>query len=300
MSILVNTPAGRTGRRVTRTLVAAGRPVTVIARHPEKLGDLAGRVTVVAGSIDDPDVLDRAMKGVHTVYWVSPASESADLKGVNQRRARLAVETAGLHGVRRAVVLSSVSAQVASGTGLIAALNPVEQEFRRAFEDVAILRAGLFMENHLGSVAGIAGSGEIHALVPGDVAFPQVATRDVADRAAELLRDRAWTGQRVVGLHGPADLSYDQVAATLSTALGRPVRFVRVPPDQARRNLTSSGVPAHVADGVVEMYVSLANGAFQRAEPRTRETTTPTTFAQFTLDTLKPAIESAAREGAHA
>ena len=300
MRILVNTPTGKVGRLVTRHLLDAGLDLTLISRHPDKLSGLGTRAPVVQGDLDDPAILDRATQGVDTMFWVTPGLANPDYLRWNQDLAKLAVGTARRNGVKRAVVLSSISAQVPGGVGPISSLHQVEREFQAGFADLVILRPTFFMENHFASIASIATMGAIFAPIAGDVRFPQIATRDIAARAAALLGDGTWTGQRVLGLHGPADLNYEQTAQNIGEALGRPVRFVQVTGDQAKQAMLGGGLPAYVADAYVEMYGAMGSGVFQQAEPRSPETTTPTTLRQFTIDTLKPAIEAAAKAGTQA
>ena len=300
MRILVNTPTGKVGRLVTRHLLDAGLDLTLISRHPEKLDDLGTRAPIVQGDLDDAAILDRATQGVDTLFWVTPGLANPDYLRWNRALARLAVATARRNGVKRAVVLSSISAQVPRGVGPISSLHQVEREFQAGFADLVILRPTFFMENHFASVASIATMGTIFAPIAGNVRFPQIATRDIAARAAALLGDGAWTGQRILGLHGPADLDYEQTAQTIGEALGRPVRFVRVTGEQAKQAMLGGGLPAYVADAYVEMYDAMGSGVFQQAEPRTADTLTPTTLRQFAIDTLKPAVEAAAKAGAKA
>jgi uncharacterized protein YbjT (DUF2867 family) len=298
MRILVNTPTGKVGRLVTRQLLDAGLDLTLIARHPGKLDGLGTRAPVVQGELDDPATLYRATQGVDTLFWVTPGLANPDYLRWNQDLARLAVAAARRNGVKRAVLLSSISAQVPAGVGPISSLHQVEREFQAEFADLVILRPTFFMENHFASVGSIATLATIFAPLAGNVRFPQIATRDVATRAAAILGDGTWTGQRILGLHGPADLDYEQTAQHIGDALGRPVRFVQVTGEQARQAMIGGGLPAYVADSYVEMYDALGSGVFQQAEPRTPETTTPTTMLEFATDTLKPAIEGVSKAGA--
>jgi uncharacterized protein YbjT (DUF2867 family) len=300
MRILVNTPTGKVGRLVTRHLLDAGLDLTLISRHPEKLDGLGTRAPVVQGELDDPVALSRATEGVDSMFWVTPGLVNPDYLRWNHDLAKLAVATARGNGVKRAVVLSSISAQVPRGVGPISSLHQVEREFQAGFADLVILRPTFFMENHFGSVASVAATGTIFAPIAGGVRFPQIATRDIAARAAALLSDGTWTGQRILGLHGPEDLSYEQTAQMLGEVLGRAVRFVQVTGEQAKQAMLGTGLPAYVADAYIEMYGAMGSGVFQQAEPRTPETTTPTTLRHFATDTLKPAIEAAGKAGAPA
>ena len=300
MRILVNTPTGKVGRLVTRHLLDAGLDLTLIARRPGKLDDLGTRAPVVQGDLDDPAVLDRATRGVDTLFWITPGLANPDYLRWNRDLARLAVATARRNGVKRAVMLSSISAQVPRGVGPISSLHEVEREFQAGFADLVVLRPTFFMENHLGSVASIAAMGTIFAPIAGTVRIPQIATRDIATRAAALLGDGTWTGQRILGLHGPADLSFQQTALVIGEALDRPVRFAQVTAEQAKQAMLGAGLPAYIADAYVEMYGAMGSGVFQQAEPRTPETTTPTTLSQFATDTIKPAVEAATKAGTKA
>jgi hypothetical protein len=42
-----------------------------------------------------------------------------------------------------------------------------------------------------------------------------IATQDIADVATKLLRDRVWSGQSVLGLHGATELNFDEAAQIL-------------------------------------------------------------------------------------
>jgi len=298
MRVLINTPTGRVGRLITRHLLDSGVSLTLIARHPEKLESLGIGAPVVRGELDDPAVLDRAMAGVDAIFWVTPSLANPDYMRWARQLAKLAVAAARRNGVKRAVLLSSISAQVPRGVGPISSLHLVEREFQAGFSDLVVLRPTFFMENHLGSAGSIATAGAIFAPIAGGVRFPQIATRDIAARAAALLGDGTWKGQRVMGLHGPSDLGFEETAWVVGEVLGRPVRFVQVTAAQAKQSMLGAGLPAYVADAYVEMYTAMGSGVFQQAEPRTPETTTPTTLARFAADTLVPAIEAVAKAGA--
>ncbi|RYZ42869.1 MAG: NmrA family transcriptional regulator [Myxococcaceae bacterium] len=294
MSIVINTPNGNIGRPLVEKLLQAGRKVTIISRTPEKVADLAKLgARVVQGSIDEKATLDAAFQGAEALFWLSPPLARPDFVTWAQEAGKQAAALVKAHGVKRVVVLSSVGAQNGPGTGPVSVLKPVEEAFKAAAPNVTSLRAGFFMENLLRDVGGIAHAGAIYNALSPDKAFPMVAVADIASKAAEVLLDASWTGHRELGVHGPKDITYPEAAAVLTQALGRPVKYVQVRVADLHAGMTNAGVPTWMADSFAEMYQALVDGRMDAAEPRSKDTTTPTTLAQFATTVLKPVVEKA-------
>ncbi|MCY1047665.1 NmrA family NAD(P)-binding protein [Corallococcus sp. bb12-1] len=294
MSIVVNTPNGNIGRPLVEKLLAAGRKVTIISRNPEKVADLAKLgAKVVEGSIDEKATLDAAFQGAEALFWLSPPLARPDFITWAQNAGTQAAALVKAHGVKRVVVLSSVGAQNGPGTGPVSVLKPVEEAFKAAAPHVTSLRAGFFMENLLRDVAAIAHAGAIYTSTPPDKAFPMVAVADIASKAAEVLLDASWTGHRNLGVHGPKDITYPEAAAVLTQVLGRPVKYVQVGLEDMRSGMKNAGLPEWMADSFTEMYAAIKDGRMDAAEPRSQDTTTPTTLAQFATTVLKPVVEQA-------
>ena len=106
---------------------------------------------------------------------------------------------------------------------------------------ITFLRPGWFMENFSWDVAPAREKGVIPSFLhPLDKVFPMVATEDIGRVAAELLED-TWTGVRVVELEGPRRLSPNEVAATFSKLLGKPVRMELVPHEKWEEQFPGAG-----------------------------------------------------------
>jgi uncharacterized protein YbjT (DUF2867 family) len=201
-------------------------------------------------------------------------------------------------GLRRAVFLSSIGAHLPN-VGPVSGLGDVERILRPAVPDLAILRPGYFFENTFGALGTMAEAGQLFGGFDGDVPFPQVATRDIGDAAARWLLDMAWTGQPLVGVHGPRDLSSNEQAELLSQALGRPVRYTRVPVEAVKQAMAGSGMSPDVVENYGEMIQGFAASRYAHPdEPRTPETTTPTEFGAWAREVLRPAFEAAAPQHA--
>lgn len=299
MRIVINTPAGNIGRVVTTELLDAGERVVIISRHPHKVADFVARgARLVEGSIDDPAVLDRALEGADALFWLTPFVPRADYLAWAPAIAAMAGDALRRHRVPRVVLISSVGAQQPAGLGPVSVLPAVESAFRDAAPHVIALRAGHFMENFLANVHTIATTGTIYSPLPASRPLPIVATRDIGQRAALLLRDTQWRGFRTVGVHGPEDLDPDRAAALIGEGIGRAVRYVEVSVEDARRGMLDAGLPPSMVDLLCEMYSGLRAGLMERAEPRSADTTTPTSLRDFAREVLRPAVAAASTAAA--
>lgn len=300
MRITVNTPAGHIGRVVVEQLLAANETVVIISRHPAKVADLVARgAQLVEGSIDDPSVLDRALHGQDALFWLTPFVARADYMEWAPRAANLSAAAVRKNGVQRVVLISSVGAQRESGLGPVGVLPAIERAFREAAPDITALRAGHFMENYLNYAEMIAATGVIFSPYPAARPLPIVATRDIGRKAADALRDPAWKGFRTLGVHGPEDLDQTTAARLIGLGIGRPVKYVEIGVAEAKQGMLDNGVPAEMVTLLADMYTGLRAGLMERAEPRTAETTTPTTLLEFSREVLKPAVDAAARRGSN-
>ncbi|MBZ4417799.1 NAD(P)H-binding protein [Myxococcus sp. RHSTA-1-4] len=299
MSIVINTPNGQIGRLLALRLLEAGRPLTVISRTADKVADLVTRgAKRVQGSTDDAAVLDGALAGAEALFWLTPPVSSPDFVAWAKQAAQTAAKAVKAHGVKRVVVLSSVGAQHGSGTGPVNAMQGVEEAFKAVCADVTILRPGFFMENFLRDVGTLAKTNSLFMPVPRTKAVPFVAVADIAAKAAEVLLDAGWKGHRYVGVHGPADVTYAEMESIFTEALGRPVRYVQVTLDDARKGMAAAGLPGWLVDIYAEMYGGIGDGRMDPAEPRSAQTTTPTTLAKWAREVLKPAVDRAATSAA--
>ncbi len=75
----------------------------------------------------------------------------------------------------------------------------------------------------------------------------------------------------------------------MSRVLGRPIRFQEVPGPAYKATLVEHGASEAFAQGMVDMFREIAGG-LHYADPRTPESTTPTTFEAWCAEVLKPAL----------
>jgi len=290
MRIVVSTPTGNIGRVATEKLLEAGADVAVVHRDPDKVAGLAARgAEVHQGSIDDAASLTAATAGAGALLWVTPAAPNvANLRAAQNDFGLAAAAAVQANGIPRVVNISSVGAQHDAGTGPIAGLHDVEEMLDATGASVLHLRPAYFFENYLPQAQVIRAMGGIMLPISGDISLPMIATRDIGAVAADKLLDNGWSGTSVLGLHGPQDLTFDEAAAAISAAIGRNVGHTPVDEMQARMGLSMLGLSQSLIDAMIEMYHGIETGHVVAAEPRTPETTTPTTMLDWAAEAMAP------------
>lgn len=297
MKIAVTTPTGHIGNQLANILLDRKAEVTLIARHPEKVKDLAGRgAKVIAGEHSDLAVVEQAVRGADALFWLTPAEfTSRDPLGTARRMAQ-----AGAGVIRRqpdlhVVQLSSAGAFLPSGTGPIVGLHETEEKFRAAGRNIVSLRPNEFMENVFFSLQTIVTLGSIFTTLPGSARAPFIATHDIAEVAADFLL-KPVPGHHIVDIVGPQELSLDEWARIAGDAIGKPVRVVTVPADKLKAAMSQSGMSPEMAALLVEMEEAYPRiqGHLKGDEKRTGKIT----FAQFAREVFVPAYKKAAQSAA--
>ncbi len=252
---------GRTGRIAAETLRSWGLPVRAVVRSPEKAQDLAARgAEVVVADLDDEASLTEALRGASSLYFLTtPPWDAADPVAVAVARGERVVRAAKAAGIGHVVLLSSVGAQHAEGTGPIKSLHAAEEALKASGLPSTFLRASFFAQNWEQVAVPAVSEGVLPTFLNAGVALPMVDVRDIGRVAAELLAAGP-EGVRVVELAGPADPTPEQVAATFTEAAGRPVKLAAYPAEAAEAALIQQGLPAPIAAMYAEMYRGIASG----------------------------------------
>ena len=283
--ITVMGATGHTGKKITETLLKIREKVRALGRSESKLADLkrAG-AEALTGDTTDAAFLAKVFRGADAVYTLLPADRrSSDYRAEQDRQGEAIVKAIRQSGVRYAVALSSLGADLTEGTGLIAGLHAQEERLKR-LEDtsVLLLRPVSFFENFYDALELIKHQGINGDSVAPNLAVPMIATRDIADAAAKALKARDWKGVVVRELLGPRDLSYAEATRILGARIGKPdLKFVQFSYADTARALVEAGLSESFAGLYVEMTRAFNEGKIKPREGRKPENTTPTRFEDF-------------------
>lgn len=289
---------GNVGSKIAEALLAAGEPVRVIGRERVRLGPYAARgAEPWPGDIGDGAFLERAFTGTRGAFvLIPPRYDAPDFRGYQSRIVDTLVAVVSKAHVPRVVALSSIGAHLSEGTGPILGLHELEAKLH-GLRDTAVvcLRPGYFMENHLWSIPVIRAQGVNGGALRGDVPIPMIATKDIGEAAARLLREGTFTGHTIRYLLGPRDLTMSEATRILGEAIGKPgLKYVEFPEEETRKAMTGMGMSRSAVDAMVEMERSLGGGRIRPTQQRNADNTTSTPLEEFAKTVFSTVYRTAA------
>lgn len=290
--ITVTGATGNVGSVVVDSLLTKGAKVRVIGRDESRLKRFADRgAEIHAGSADDVAFLTRSFVGAKAIFaMIPPNVQAPDMHRYLDTMGQATASAAAAAKVPRIVHLSSIGAQLESGTGPIAGLHRQEARLNQLNIDVVHLRAGYFMDNFLFLIDMIKHMGILGSPMRGDVPVSMIATRDIGKLAAEyLLQDFA--GKKILSLRGPENLTMLQAAAILGESIGKPdLPYVQFTYEDAEKAMVQSGLSPSVAQGYVEMNRAFNEGKIAAYKEADAEIT-PTFFRDFAVNVFSKAFQ---------
>jgi len=247
--ILVTGATGRVGRLVVDELLRAGAPVRALTRRPVDAA-LPADVEVVAGDLTVPTSLDVALDGAAAVFLLWTAAPAT---------APAVVERLAAHPSphpRRVVYLS---APHQTPHPFFQQPNPmrdlhveIERLLAAARLEVTVLRPGMFASNARHWWGPQIRNGDVVRWPYADAETAPLDERDIASVAARTLLDGHYAGGDYV-LTGPESLSQSAQVHAIGDAIGRPLRFEELSPDEFRNNAEDTWPPG-VADMLLDAW----------------------------------------------
>ena len=271
--ILVTGASGTVGREVVKSLAAAGATFKAAYRsRPEKVPE---RVESVAIDFDRPETITPALRGVETVFLLSNMVEPE----------KRVVDEAKKAGVKRVVKLS-VNGAAEEAFTFAKWHRAVEKYIEGSGLRWTFLRPSGFMQNFFNYMGdSIRKEGAFYTATGPRGAGAHIDARDIGVVAARVLTGRGHEG-KAYELTGPEALTTAQVAAHLSKALGREIRYVPITPEQYKQGALAMGMPGPYVEALVDLDRAYAAGELAQVTSTVKELTgrDPIRFEQFAKD----------------
>lgn len=244
--ICVTGAGGTVGSEVVRQLKAAGAPFRA-AYHSQGKARAASEAGIEAVIIDyaRPETLRTAFGGCDKLFLLGPSADDQTRLEIN------AVEAAKSAGVKHIVKLSVWGAD-REDFDFARVHRPVEKAIEASGMAWTFLRPNSFQQNAVNYMGGTIRSQNAFYSSVGDARISHIDVRDIAAVAVKALTQPGHEGKAYT-LSGPEPLSYDQVAAALSQALGRDIRHVSLSPDQLKGGMLAEGLPEGAAAALLDL-----------------------------------------------
>jgi uncharacterized protein YbjT (DUF2867 family) len=274
--ILITGASGNVGGETLKQAVAAGLPVRAAYQSSDKAQSAPRGVDTVLLDYAKPETIRPALKGIATVFLVSPAvANLAELEANVTREC-------GPAGVTRIVKLSALGGRQAIFPSLH---RDSEERIEASGVPYTLLRANGFMQNFVTYNGDtIRAQGAFYA-AQGDGAVSHVDVRDLGAVVVKVASGRGHEG-KAYALTGPEALTHHQIAGILSRVAGREIRYVDLPPPELKKAMLGSGVPEWSADALLDLQRLYSEGKASLIDPAVEQITgrKAMSFEQFARD----------------
>ena len=294
--ILVVGATGNLGRKVVRTLRAAGEDVRAMTRLVAKADELkALGARPVRGDLTDPESLDFAMKGARAVVLsahsiLGRGAESSDR--VDDEGHRALIDKAKEAGVEHIIYMSVIGAAPDHPVDFWRTKARIEQHLRDSGVGYTIIRSAAFMEVHAYQLIGKAVLEGKRVVLMGKGNNPRnfVAAEDVAKVVVGALRIPSLRGE-TVEVGGPENLTARQVVEVFRRVSGRKAK-VRHIPITAVRAMARVMKPVHPGVSRImklSVWHETTDQTFDPALLKTRIPVTLTSLEQWAQNRIREA-----------
>ncbi|MDJ1134698.1 SDR family oxidoreductase [Streptomyces iconiensis] len=250
--ILVTGATGKIGTEAVRLLAGQGLPVRALVRDAARApqdGSWNG-IEIAVGDLDQPDTLDAAMTGVDTLLLISPSVPAQEIA---------AIDSAARRAVKHVVKITNHKATADSPVDRRRDHARIEAHLKASGLAYTLLAPNLLMQN-LFLVTPMIRQTHGFAMSAGDGRFGMIDSRDVSAAAAAVAADPTGHEGRTYLLTGPELITYADVAAELTRALGQEIEYRRLTPDQHREEMVRAGLPEPVAASNAQVFGLIAEG----------------------------------------
>ena len=229
--ILITGATGQQGGAIAHELLAKGRKIRAMTRHPE--GEKASALKrlgaeVVAGDLNDAASIERALQDAWGAFAVQNTWE-AGVEGEEEQGLRF-TELARRAGVQHLVYSSVQSAGRKTG------IPHFEEKIRSlGFPSHVVLAPVFFMENWTSPwFLPAIQEGALAIGIKPETRLQMVAVADIGKYGAWAFEKGAALNGRVIDIAGD-ELTMPETAEVLSRSTGREIRFVQVPIEEVRK-----------------------------------------------------------------
>ncbi len=281
--IIVTGPNGNTGRQIISGLQEKQIPFVALARSPERQRQLTAQgIPNIFADLEQPDSLRAAfeMTGADRAFLV--CTPDARLT----RCEKNFIAAAKASGIRHIVKAGAYAADRGSESPNLRMHAEVEDALRESGVSYTIVRPHGFMQTFFWMSAPLVMQEGILSYPAGDGPIPLIDVRDAGSAMLKVLTEPGYEN-RAFNLTGPEALTSSQMAETLSSVMGRPIKYVESNLDDLDALMRQMGVPDYPREHVLWCFREQAKGSFNYTSSDHQDLGLPLrTYAEFAADLM--------------
>jgi uncharacterized protein YbjT (DUF2867 family) len=247
---LITGATGDVGSKVVERLIESGERLRVFVRDAEKARlRFEDRVEVATGDLADKASLNEALQGVDALFLVNSGPQIP-------LRDEMAAKAAKAAGVRHLVKLSSMDVQ--HGLAIGAWHEQGETAIRATGIPFTFVQPTGFMSNLLAWARSVKAEGIVRSSTgEGRRAF--IHSEDIAAVAVQALISGDYQGQSLP-ITGPDALTFKEVTEKIGAAIGKPVTFLPISDEEARRRYSAVSGSVEETEAHVALWRAIREG----------------------------------------
>ncbi|HWU43145.1 MAG TPA: NmrA family NAD(P)-binding protein [Bdellovibrio sp.] len=293
--ILVMGATGHVGSKIVTHLLDNNQEVRCLARHfPDQ--DAFEGAELIEGDANDVATVTDCMRGCHSAFTLIPPNMKApEFRYYQNKIGEVIAEAIEESEIKKIVNLSSIGADLESGTGVILGLHDQEERLNEiTHADIVHLRPTFYMENLLAGIPSIVSMNRYFGSIPGEAPLHMIATQDVAARAAFLLMNPTFKSHNVEYLLGERSITFNEAIRAIGMAIEKPdLEYIEVSDQELRNYMIGAGVSPDLADNLLELNQATGNGTLNATVSRDKLNSTATSIEEFAKTTFKSAYLAA-------
>jgi uncharacterized protein YbjT (DUF2867 family) len=251
MKFLITGATGDVGSRVVHLLLQQGNHPRIFARNEAVARTRFDcQVDIAVGDLSYQAALSAAMKGCDSLFLVNVGPQILE-------RDLLAAQAARECGITHIVKLSSMDVQ--QGLAIGAWHEQGEKAIRDSGVAFTFVQPSGFMTNLIAWASSIRTDSVIRSST-GEGKRPFIHPDDIAAVAVVALTKREYAG-RSLPITGPEALNFAEVAAKISAAIGKPLRYETIGDEDAgRRYAATTGASPEDVQAHVSLWKAIREG----------------------------------------
>lgn len=259
-NVLVIGATGKNGRALMDELAKRNIQARAFVRDKTRAESIAAMGFELAkGDLADITAIETALDGIERLYVVTAIRPDTEQLFAN------VFDSAKAKGVRHLVKFSGYGASETAPSEIIRQHGRTDDLLMRSGLVYTILRPNSFYQNLLPQAERIRSTGEFSMPI-GNAKQSLVDIRDIAEATANILSQDGHEN-KIYNITGPEALSFNDVARTFTSVLGKPVRYVPMKKEDALKANLDAGVPEWNATALSDLQALFATGVYTDIEP---------------------------------